>query len=163
MKLKLTHREIALALAFALMGFVFYTRTFLDAVNQLNAIEGLAVYYVVIWSSLFLLSRFDLVIFGIKISSIRQTIGLLLITFSFFVVVDWSSPYVQWATTGHFGNVSNVFYQDEDGACWQLVTWLIPAASNLLIWIDRVIAFSVIPALLAILGGLLTNKKPRLG
>jgi hypothetical protein len=162
MKLKLTTREIALAIAFALLGFVFYTRTFLNAINLLNPSEGLVVYYVVIWGSLFVLSRFDLVIFGIKIKSLQQTIGILLITFAFFIVVDWSSAYVQWATTGSFRGPSGIFYQDEDGFCWSLVTWVIPPLSNAAIWIDRVIAFSVIPSVLAIFGGILTNKKPRL-
>jgi hypothetical protein len=163
LKLKLTTREIVLAGAFALLGFIFYTRTFLNAINLLNPFEGLVVYYVVIWSSLFVLSKFDLVIFGIKIKSLQQTIGILFISFAFFVVVDWSSSYVQWATTGHFGGVSGIFYQDEDGALWAFWSWLIPATSNTLIWIDRVFAFSVSPAIIAIIGGILTNKKPRLG
>lgn len=161
--MKLTTREIALALAFAVLGFVFYTRTFLLAINTLNPVEGLIVYYIVIWSSLFILSKFDLVIFGIKIKSFQQTIGILLITFAFFVVVDWSSAYVQWATTGHFSGASGVFYQDEDGALWSLWSWLIPATSGVTIWIDRVLAFSVSPAIIAVIGGFLTSKKPRLG
>jgi hypothetical protein len=163
LKLKLSTREIALAVAFAVMGFLFYTRTFLLAINTLNPIEGLVVYYVVIWSSIFILSKLDLVIFGIKIKSLQQTIGLLLITFSFFVVVDWSSAYVQWATTGHFTGASGVLYQDEDGFMWQIWTTLIPATSNIVIWFDRVFAFSVSPALIALLGGALTSKKPHLG
>jgi hypothetical protein len=163
MKLKLTTREIALSLAFAVMGFVFYTRTFLLAINALNPIEGLFVYYIVIWSSLFVLSKLDLVVFGIKIKSLTQTIGLVLVTFSFFVVVDWSSAYVQWATTGHFTGASGIFYQDEDGFMWSVWSWIIPATSGVAIWIDRVLAFSVSPAILAIFGGILTSKKPRLG
>ncbi|MGA3110450.1 MAG: hypothetical protein ABSE15_00275 [Candidatus Bathyarchaeia archaeon] len=163
MKNKLTIREIGLAVSFAVLGFIFYTRTFLQMLNGLDAIEGLAVYYIVIWTSIFVLSRLDLVIFGVKIKSIQQTLGLLLITFSFFVVVDWSSPYVQWATTGHFTGASGIFYQDEDGFMWSVWSWIIPATSSAAIWVDRVLAFSVSPAILAIFGGILTSKKPRLG
>lgn len=163
MKLKLTSREIILALAFGILGYVFYTRTFLLLLNTLNPFEGLIVYYVVIWSSLFALSRLDLVIFGIKIKSLSQTLGLLMITFSFFVVVDWSSAYVQYVTTGSVHGASGILFQDEDGAVWQLWSWLIPATSGVAIWVDRVLSFSVTPAILATIGGLLTSKKPRLG
>jgi hypothetical protein len=159
--LKLAKRELVLALCFALLGLIFYTRTFLNAINLLNPVEGLVIYYIVIWGSLFILSKFDLVIFGVKIKSFQQTFGVLLITFAFFIVVDWSSAYVQWATTGSFNGASGVLFQDEDGAVWALFSWLIPPVSNAAIWIDRILAFSVTPAILAIIGGLLTSKKPR--
>jgi len=92
--LKLTAKEISLAIALAVLGFLFTMREIILFLNGLSAIEGLAVYYVIVYLALFILSRMDLVIFGFKIKSVAQTVGLTIITFAFFITVNWTSPYI---------------------------------------------------------------------
>jgi RsiW-degrading membrane proteinase PrsW (M82 family) len=82
--MKLTEREAALAAAIGFMGFAFTTRTWLLWLNELNPIQGIIVYYVILYCALYLLSRLKLVVFGITIDEPIQTIGLLMVTFAFF-------------------------------------------------------------------------------
>lgn len=119
-------KEITLAIALAVMGFLFTTHEMILFLNALNAIEGLAVYYVILYATLLVLSRMDLVIFGFKIKNVTQTIGLTIITFAFFITVNWTSPYVQYVSTGSLQGASNIFYQSEDGMTWYVWSTLLP-------------------------------------
>ncbi len=116
----------------------------------------------VTYTCIYLLSRADLVVFGYKIKTVSQTIGLFMITFAFYIVVGWSNEYVQFVTTGGWQGASVLFMQCEDGVSWWLISLLIQPVNPLLIWIDRVIAFSVVPFMLTLLGGLLASGKIRL-
>lgn len=155
-RFSVTNRELSLAVAFAVMGFAFSTRTWLLFLNGLSPLGGLLVYYLVLYASLYGLSRLGLVLFGVKIDKPLQTLGLLLITFSFFLTVDWTS---QWGAivTGHL-NISNIFLQDEDGVTFWAWSLLIPNLE-----VCRIMAFVVTPFLLTLGGGALVSKKVRLG
>jgi hypothetical protein len=104
----------------------------------------------------------DLVVFGLKIDDPVETFGLLIITFAFFITVDWTSPYVQYVTTRSFQGASNVFVNNsEDRMTWYLWRLLIPQVpANLLIL--RLLTFIVTPLILTILGGLLVSGKVRI-
>lgn len=159
--MKLTSKEVALAVALAFMGLVFSTRTFLIWLNTLNAFEGIVVYYAVLYVALFVLGKLDLVVFGVKIKDPLQTFGLAIITFAFFITVNWTNPYVQYATTGSFQGASNVFTNNsEDGVTWAFWSWLLPYADIMLL---RILAFVVTPFVLALIGGLFVSKKVKLG
>jgi hypothetical protein len=151
-----TNRELTLAVAFAVMGFAFSTRTWLLFLNGLNPLNGLIVYYIVLYASLYGLSRLGLVLFGVKIDKPLQTLGLLCITFAFFITVDWTSQYGA-NVTGH-PNISNIFLQDEDGMAWWAWSLIIPNLE-----LCRIMTFVVTPFLLALAGGALVSKKVRLG
>lgn len=155
-RFSITNRELTLAVAFAVMGFAFSTRTWLLFLNGLNPLNGLIVYYLVLYASLYGLSRLGLVLFGVKIDKPLQTLGLLCITFAFFITVDWTSQYGA-NITGH-PNISNIFLQDEDGVCFWAWNQIIPD-----LYLCRIMAFTVTPFLLCLFGGALVSKKVRLG
>jgi hypothetical protein len=153
-------KEITLAVALAVMGFLFSTHEMILFLNDLIPLQGLLVYYVIVYLALFILSRMDLVIFGFKIKTVMQTVGLTIITFAFFITVNWTSPYVQYVTTGSVQGASNIFYQSEDGAIWYLWSLLLPTVG---VEVVRILTYVVSPFLLALLGGLLVSGRIRMG
>jgi len=154
--MRLSTREIWLALAFALMGFAFSTREWLFFLDGLNPLQGLIVYYVIIFTCIFILSRLDLVVLGFRIHGLAQTVGLTLITFAFFICVDWESPYVQFATGHPVADVSNILFQAEDGAVWYAWSQILPMAGPDVL---RVLTYVFTPMLLALIGGFLVSEK----
>lgn len=149
-------QEIMLAFALALMGFAFSSRSWLLFLDGLNPFQGLVVYYVILYVSLYMLSRLDLVVFGFKIRDPLQTFGLLLITFAFFICVDWESPYVQLVTGRSVENISPVLFQAEDGAVWFLWQNALPRAGVELL---RLLTYVATPFILALVGGLFVSEK----
>jgi hypothetical protein len=162
MRFKLEERELALAAALALLGFILTSREWLLFLDGLSPFQGLLVYYMILYGSLYLLSRMDLVVFGFKIRDPLQTLGLLLVTFAFFIVVDWESPYVQIVTKGDasVGAVSPVFFQSEDGAVWFLWQQALPWANFEVV---RLLTYVLTPLILALIGGYLASGKVRFG
>ena len=138
------------------MGFVASSRGVILFLNSLNPFQGLLVYYLILYSSLYVLSKMDLVIFGFKIDNPLQTLGLLLITFSFFITVNWESAYVQYISTGSFGGTSTVFLQSEDGATFWFWSTMFPSAE---VEFLRILTFVVTPFVLTIIGSLFVSKK----
>jgi hypothetical protein len=132
--MQLTKKEVILAILFAILGYFFYTRTYLLFLNELNPVFGLIIYMAVTYTCIYLLSRADLVVFGYKIKTVSQTIGLFMITFAFYIVVGWSNEYVQFVTTGGWQGASVLFMQCEDGVSWWLISLLIQPVNPLLIW-----------------------------
>jgi hypothetical protein len=160
--MRLTEKEVALAVALAVLGFALSSRQWLLFLDGLNPFQGLIVYYIILYFSLYVLSRLDLVVFGFKIKDPWQTFGLLLITFAFFICVDWESPYVQLATRGsmeNVGNITAVLFQSEDGATWFLWLQAFP-------WLQsetlRVLTYVLTPFILTLIGGLLVSEKVKL-
>lgn len=155
-KLELTSREIYFAAAIAVLGFVFSMREFLLFLNTLNPIEGLVVYYIILFASLFVLSKFGLTIFNVKIGNLQQILGLTLLTFSFFIVVGWTSSYIQYVTQGTLEGASVLFYQCEDGAVFYTFNNVLKIPD---IEISRLLTYVATPFVLGLVGGLLTTKK----
>jgi hypothetical protein len=160
--MELTEKEVLLAVALAFFGFALSSRQWLLFLDGLNPFQGLIVYYLILYVSLYILSRLDLVVFGIKIKEPLQTLGLLMFTFAFFICVDWESPYVQLATRGSIetiGNITPVLFQSEDGATWFLWQQAFP-------WLDietlRILTHVLTPLILALIGGLLVSEKVKL-
>jgi hypothetical protein len=160
--MQLTEKEVALAVALAVLGFALSSRQWLLFLDGLNPFQGLIVYYLILYFSLYILSRLELVVFGFKIKEPLQTLGLLLITFAFFICVDWESPYVQLATRGSLetvGNITPVLFQSEDGATWFLWQQAFP-------WLQietlRVLTYVLTPFVLTLIGGLLVSEKVKL-
>jgi hypothetical protein len=160
--LGINKRELGLAAALAVAGFFFSERGFLNWLNTLTPIEGLIFYYVVLFISILALSKLGLVVGDVKFNLSTQAIGAVLILFAFFVVVDWTSAYNQYALTGVMpsaNSFSTAYLQDEDGAAfyfWNVVSGFNPEDSRLL-------TFVLTPFLLASVGAALVTKKIRLG
>jgi hypothetical protein len=127
--------------------------------NQLNPLQGLVIYYIIVFITLYGLSKLGLTVFGLKISSVTQTLGLLMVAFAFFIVADWSSAWTNIAVYGNVQNVSTVYLQCEDGATYFVWSWLLPWADAEIL---RLLTYVFSPFVIALLGGLLVSKKIKL-
>lgn len=156
---EITLKEFLLALSISLMGFLFSTKTFLLWLNTLNPFMGFLVYYGVLFTVLFILSRFDLVIAGLKIHSPLQCIGSVFVLFSFLLVVSWKNPFVQFVTTGSFEGASAIFYQTEDGVAWWFWTTVL-GISN--VTLAHILTFIITPFVLTLLGVMLVSEAIKL-
>jgi hypothetical protein len=155
MSFKITQKELSLAISIAIMGFVLSSREWILFLNSLDPVQGLFVYYVILYSSLTVLSYLGLVIFNIKIKNPIQTFGLILITFAFFITVDWESPYIQLITKGNVENASTIFYQSEDGATWYFWSNVVGVKN---IETLRLLTFVLTPFLLCLIGSYLVTQ-----
>jgi hypothetical protein len=154
-KFAITSKEFLLAVTLAVMGFLFSSREWILYLNSLNPIQGLVIYYIILYSSLTILSKMGLVVFNIKIQNPVQTFGLLLITFAFFIIVDWESQYVQLITKGNIEQASNVFYQAEDGATWYFWTNVVGVKD---VETARWLTFVITPFILTLIGAFLVTR-----
>lgn len=144
------------ALTFALLGYIFSSRYFILFLNKLDPIQGLVFYYLQIFVTLEVLQYFGLVIGGVKMTSITQTIGELLIIFAFFVIVDNESEWIQVVVgeeKKEEQNCPKVYLQAEDGATYYFWKSLTGASPDAL----RILTFVVTPALLVSVGLFLTG------
>jgi hypothetical protein len=155
MSFKITQKELSLAISIAIMGFVLSSREWILFLNSLDPLQGLLVYYVILYSSLTVLSYLGLVIFNVKIKNPIQTFGLILITFAFFITVDWESPYIQLITKGNVENASTIFYQSEDGATWYFWSNIVGIKN---IETLRLLTFVLTPFLLCLIGAYLVTQ-----
>jgi hypothetical protein len=160
MGFRLTRRELALAIIVAFSGWWLNSPEFILWLNQLNSLEGLLAYYVIWYSFLFFLSTLGLVVLGVKVKSLSQVLGVMLIIASISVITSWSNPYVQIVTKGEqsVNEASNVFYQSEDGVGWFLFYTILGIKD---ITLCRFLTFVVYPFILATIGGLLVSGKIR--
>ncbi|MGB9022376.1 MAG: hypothetical protein WCC94_02960 [Candidatus Bathyarchaeia archaeon] len=149
---ELSGRDVALAFAIGVIGFVFSTRTWLLFLSGLDVVLGCLMYYIVLYATLLVFSRMKLIVFAPKIGNVRGTVGLVLLTFALFVTVNWENPYVQYITTGSFGGASPILFQAEDGVAWLFVTQVLGVLGIVDIEVARIFAFSIVPALVALVG-----------
>lgn len=156
-KFKLTERELYLAVAFAIIGFVLSLREVINGLDTLNPLIGLVIYYFILYVSLYILSHMGLTIFGLKIENTIQVLGLGLITFAFFILVNWESEYVYLVANGTVDHLPQLYFASEDGAVWYL--WYHVAGIKD-IEIARLLTFVLTPFLLALGGGFLLEQRP---
>jgi len=156
--LEITREELALVLVITIMGFAFSMRPWILFLDSLNPFTGLIVYYVILYFSLYALSKMGLVIWKIRIKSALQVLGALLITMAFFITVDWESPWVQYVTGRTGADVSNVLYQSEDGAFWYLWSFLTNNFEVL-----RILTYVITPFILTLIGVILVRKAEIIG
>jgi len=152
--MEITKNEWKLAGIFALIGFVVSTRFFINFLLGLNPLSGFIVYYLIVISCLFILSKLGLTILKIEIKKPLQIIGTALIVFSFFAIVNWENPLIQYYSTGSFDGASPIFYGTEDGTLfWFWSHWI----SN--ITLLRLLVYVISPFALTLAGALLVEKK----
>jgi len=146
-----------LPIVFALLGLVFSTRTWIKALDKLPPYSGLVVYYIIITITILLLQYFGLVIGGTEYKDWRHTIGSLLVIFSFFIIFDWESCYINIVTKGHCdeSKVSNVYFDSEDGAVYDLYNRMFPNKVEL----NRTLTYVITPFILSLLGVILLSDK----
>jgi len=117
-KLKITRKELWLAIAFFVLWFVFSSDSWILFLDSLTPFKGLLVYYVIIFISMFVLSKLGLIILNIKVKNFWQVLGTTIIFFCFFVIFNFENPNVQYISRGNFDQCSQVFFQSEDGVLW---------------------------------------------
>jgi len=153
-------KDLLLVVAFAILGYLFSMPQWIQFMNILNPILGFLVYEVITFIALYVIARVGHIsIKGIKINRLRQIIGLFLITTSWFILVDWTNPYVQYVTTGKLEGASNVFYQSEDGASWFF--WYDVLGIKIIEGV-RILAFSLMPAILTFIGIILIGSSEKI-
>jgi hypothetical protein len=154
---EITKKEMLLAFTLAFVGFVLSMHQWVLFMNMLDPFTGLLVYYAILYVALFVLSRFKLIIWKLRIKDPLQVLGALLITMAFFITVDWESPWIQ-VVTGNTGSVSNVLYQSEDGAFWYLWSFITGNPEIL-----RLLTYVLTPFILAIVGAFFVSRAQLLG
>lgn len=153
---KVSRNEWFLVGFMAVAGLVFTSRQWLLYLNVLNSWQGFLVYYGILFLAGFVLSKFGLSIVNIPVKSCLQLLGIVMITFSFFLIFNWENPYVQFVTTDHFEGASPVFFQTEDGITWWFWTDVLDVQD---IPMARVLSFVVTPAVLTLLGSLFVARQ----
>ena len=156
MRFKITERELYLAVAFAVIGFVFSLREVVIGLSSLSPVEGLVVYYIILYASLYVLSRLGLTIFGLKIERPLQILGLGLVTFAFFILVNWESGYVNLVVYNSETNLSQLYCASEDGALWWVFYDVLGIKD---LEIARLLTYVLMPFLLALAGGFLLEQQ----
>jgi len=152
---QITPAEIGTALVIAFMGFIFSLKGLLLWLNSLSPIEGLFVYFVIMYTALFILSHFGLIIWKFEIKNAWQVLGATMIVFAFFITVNCENPYVQYVTEGSMEGASGIFYQSEDGATWYFWNTVL-GIQNL--EIVRILTFMFTPFILTLGGAYLIAK-----
>lgn len=154
-------------LAFAGLGWLFSSRRFIIFMNKLTPIQGLLFYYVIIFLTLEILQFFGLIIGGVRMASLTQTFGEVLIIFAFFIIFDWESGWIQDVINDvrrspqsnkdqhtKYGSMDcpNLYLQAEDGAVYYFFGMFTKNHE-----VQRYLSFVLTPALLALIGLYLTR------
>lgn len=158
MNFKITPKEWKLIMSFGILGFIFSMRSWIKFLDTQSVYVGFAIYYIALYLSLYILKSFGLVIFGTHIKSWSQTIGLTLLIFSFFVIFNWESPYINIVTGHPISDTSSIYYMAEDGITWAF--WSSFGIIN--VELLRILTFIISPMILAAIGLFLLHSKPRL-
>ena len=146
-------RRYTLPIVFAILGFLLSTKTWIRTYDKLPPYGGLAVYYAIITLTIIILEHFGLVVGGVEFFGFRHTLGTLLIIFSFFIIFDWESCYINVVMVGNCKDVSQTYFASEDGAVYDLWNKLFPDKHDT----NRILTYVITPFILCSIGiGLLT-------
>lgn len=160
--MKLTSKELMLAVSFAIIGFLVSMKEFLLFLNGLNPLQGFLVYYGIVIFTLTILSYFGLVIFNIKIEKFSQVLGASLIVFVFFLIFNWTNPLIQAETMGadKVNSCSATFTNNsEDGIVFYFWNAIVGVTDlNTL----RILVYPITAFVLTLIGGFLVENKVKL-
>ena len=152
---KITKQEMILAILFAAIGLILTTKSFLTFDSGLTPIQGLIVYYIILFSLIIIMTKVGLSVAHIEIKQASQTIGLILIMISFFIVTNSENQYIQYATMGTYDGASPLFYHTEDAVVYYFYNTTLGVQSIALL---RILTFVITPFILTLLGGYLVTK-----
>jgi hypothetical protein len=157
-KLKLESREIKLAVILGILGFIFSMRAWIMFLDKQTVLVGFLIYYGILYITLLILSKLGFVMLGKKVGNWKQSMGILLIMFSFFIIFNWESPYVNLVAKGNIDNVSPIYFQAEDGITWSFYQDTLGVKD---IETNRLLTFVLTPTITGLLGGYLLMNKPK--
>lgn len=138
----------------AVMGFLFSSRTYILWLDKQNPFVNLVLYYTILIVTLYILQKAGLIISGIEFNSMRHLIGSILIIFSYFLIIDWESCYINIVTKGSCESISNIYLGSEDGAVYYLWNKIIKNVETL-----RIMTYVVTPLVLSFIGANLITEK----
>lgn len=147
--------KIFLPLILAIIGFLLTTKVFIHFMNNRSPLTGLIIYYILITIAITVLEKVGLVVNGHEFNNTQQTIGSVLIIFSYFIVTRLESCYMNTVVTGKCdkSNISNIYLQSEDGAVYYLWSKLFSDPYYL-----RILTYIITPFTLSFIGGLMVTK-----
>ena len=146
--------SLMLPIILGLIGFIFSTRKWILFADKLNPFVGLMIYYIIITLIILIMQKMGLVIAGIEFNSVKHTFASILIVFSFFIVVDWESCYINTVVSGSCKNMSNIYLQSEDGAIYWIWSHFFTDINVL-----RIMTYVITPMVLSFIGTLLITDK----
>jgi hypothetical protein len=141
--------HLRLALAFAAMGFIFTSRTWLKWLHTFSPETGLALKHVAILVAIIILNYLDT---SIKLEYKTGALGIFLVYLAFMIVFNYQSKWVEDAGS------SNVQDQTPDGVLY------LRARTNLNLNPDlaRIVTFVLVPFVLVITGSHLLRRGQKL-
>ena len=151
---------IQLSLIFGLLGYIFSKRSWIKFLDKLSPVQGLVVYYTIIYSSVYILSLTGLVIGNSRITNPIHALGIVLILFAYFVIFNWDSAYIDIVTRNGYDTkaTSDIYIQSEDGATFDFFYRKLKNADY-----ARIATFIITPIVLTFIGSLMITEKINLG
>lgn len=151
---------LQLASFFSLLGLIFSTKKWIKYIDNLSPSQGLLIYYLIIYITIYILARLGLVIGHSKITNYIHTLGVVMIIFAFFILFNWESEYINIIAKGEYDQqkLSNIYLQSEDGATFDI---FYKFTKNL--YLSRILTFIVTPFVLTFIGSMLIEEKIKLG
>lgn len=141
--------NLTLPVILGLLGLVFSSKSFIRRYARLSKGQGLILYYLIIFVVILGLQRLGLVIGDQKHESIAHALGTVLVIFSFFIIFDWESCYINQTLLGHCDpdKVSSVYMASEDGVVYQFWSSRVATVEQ-----ARLLTFVVTPMILSLIG-----------
>ena len=137
--------HLRLALAFALVGFIFTSKQWLRWLHGLAPEQGLVVKWVAILATIFLLDFSDP---SLKLTHKTQAIGVVMVLAAFNIIFNYQSDWIIESGSG------NVQVQTPDGALYRRARTNMGLDPEL----ARILVFVLVPFILVIFGSRLVRN-----
>lgn len=131
--------HLRLALAFAIAGFVFTSKQWLQLLHRLGPETGLAVKWVAILTTIFLLDWADPTL---KLEHKTQALGIIMVLVAFNVIFNYQNEWIDESGSG------NVQVQTPDGALYRRARTDLGFSPD----IARILVFVLVPFALVFFG-----------
>lgn len=145
--------KIWLPIIFAVIGYFVSTKIFVRLLSNVTPIEGLAIYYIAVMSSILALEYLGLVIAGIRFKSFKQFLGTLLLNFAIFIVIIWENCYTAERIKGRCTGFNSIYLNTESGATYYFWSKFIKDQRT-----KRILTFMVTPFVLSLMGLILIHS-----
>ena len=145
-------------LILGVLGWIFSSRSWILFLNKQSPPVGLVFYYCILFVTILILQRVGLIIAHVPFDSLSHALGTLMIIFSFFIVFDWESSYINQVIHGQAssGSMSNIFFQSEDGSVYYFWYNQMRLHMNQ----ARFMTYVITPIVLSCLGMILIHGRP---
>jgi len=154
---EITTKELILAVAIAVIGFVFSLRGWIYFLDKIPLWASFTIYELIFFIILYVFGKLDLIVFGVKVNKFKHTLGLWFIVCALMICINWTSPYVNIVTHDTIDGVSPIYFASEDGVVWWL--WEQTGLQNVE-WL-RILTYIFTPFILTLIGVGLLSETPK--